>query len=71
MVFTHVELLYLRRVVDRRIDFLTVKHEKYMRWSERGDSLAYQDRLGCIDGELKVMYHILEKLNAEISMNSL
>lgn len=68
MKFDDLELLYLRQLVVSRIDTLSHKLERNLRYyGGSGDEILKERKIGSLESELQAMEGIKKKLNDEIA----
>lgn len=70
MDFSWLELLYLRRMVERNIIDLHRRVLKYSRLGDNYDS-AFEAKKAVAESELSAMRSLLSRINDEIALRSL
>lgn len=69
MKLDDLELLYLRQVVVARIDSLTRRLDKNLRYyGGSDDDILKERKIGNLEAEIQAMESIKEKLNREIGL---
>lgn len=72
LVFSVVELLYLRRLVVERLVWLDRRFERNMRYyGDSADLELMERKIGCLEAEKQVMESIKNKVNLQIGLDDL